>query len=67
MRSIVGGGDAVDWRATVRDRIGAIAEQADRLRAAGEYLEHLLTCTHEPLDECPSFLALVSSRVAAWI
>ncbi|MFI0420933.1 helix-turn-helix domain-containing protein [Spongiactinospora sp. 9N601] len=56
-----------NWHHTVRDRIDAINEQAERLNAARTYLSHLLTCTHEPLEECPDFRAMVASRVETWL
>ncbi|RBQ15931.1 hypothetical protein DP939_33565 [Spongiactinospora rosea] len=56
-----------NWHDTVRDRIDAINEQAERLSAARTYLSHLLTCPHEPLEECPDFKEMVAARVQTWL
>ncbi|MCA4726319.1 MerR family transcriptional regulator [Mycolicibacterium fortuitum] len=43
-----------DWRDAVRDRLGEIERQQNRLANAKEHLEHLLTCTDEnPAQDCP--------------
>ncbi|WP_028933713.1 MerR family transcriptional regulator [Pseudonocardia spinosispora] len=42
------------WRAVVQERIDAITLQQQRLEAARQHLEHLLTCPDEhPADDCP--------------
>ncbi|OMC38267.1 MerR family transcriptional regulator [Mycobacterium sp. GA-1841] len=43
-----------DWRDAVRDRLGEIERQQDRLAKAKDHLEHLLTCPDaNPAEDCP--------------
>ncbi|WP_219825475.1 MerR family transcriptional regulator [Nonomuraea typhae] len=64
--AILTGRDAGGWRDTVSGRIEAIGEQIERLDAARTYLSHLLTCTHEPLEACPTFRAMADARARSF-
>ena len=50
------------WRASVEDKLGAVEEQVRRLRSAAFMLEHMLSCPHPALTECPTFAAFVRWR-----
>lgn len=55
-----------DWRDAVRDRLGEIERQQDRLAKAKEHLEHLLTCPDEnPAEDCPYLRKMTAEQAAA--
>jgi MerR family copper efflux transcriptional regulator len=50
------------WRQVVEDRIEALRIQIDRMEAAREFLEHVMTHHDYAPDGCPHYEALIWER-----
>ncbi|MQA08986.1 MAG: MerR family transcriptional regulator [Pseudonocardiaceae bacterium] len=47
-----GTSDVQTWKTVVREQIAELGERIEQIRAARDYLHHLLDCQHDDMTQC---------------
>jgi MerR family copper efflux transcriptional regulator len=53
-----------DWRRLAQRKLAELDEQIAKAQAAREAIKHALRCRHEDIQQCPSFVSVMTARLA---